>query len=241
MFVKLEPKRDGNVPCIAAKFGESIIVDYVAFDFTKVTEGATLPASAISCKRFTGSVERKDGKLHIAMFLSNPVNFSPEQAFPLPLVDPVDGQLVFPKALPNENGEYDPAPEYDSNAPVTSGVIDWSQLVTQAMKDAAARAAELHAAKGALAQRNADAALHITRIEDRIKTLGYGIEAGAASEEDEAEQAALLLSLTAWKGYKFALGKASGKASWPSNPEWPISPVVPVIEADPMTGLMYTT
>ena len=52
----------------------------------------------------------------------------------------------------------------------------------------------LLAAKGALAQRYADAALRIMRINDRVQTLGYGIEAGAENQEDEAEQAALLLS-----------------------------------------------
>ncbi|KAI2693299.1 phage tail protein [Pseudomonas sp. TNT3] len=101
------------------------------------------------------------------------------------------------------------------------------------MKEAAEREAELLATKSALAQRNASAALRITRIEDRIKTLGYGIEAGKATEVDEAEQAALLLSLSAWKGYKFDLGKVTSQATWPSAPVWPIEPPVPDIAADP--------
>lgn len=112
--------------------------------------------------------------------------------------------------------------------------IDWSQLITKAMKDAAAAADRLAQMKATLAARNATAAAQILRIQDRIDTLGYGIDAGEATEEDEAEQAALLPSLKAWKAYKFALGKVSSKASWPANPEWPVEPVVPVIAADPV-------
>jgi hypothetical protein len=116
--------------------------------------------------------------------------------------------------------------------------IDWSQLVTKAMKDEAARAAEFMVAKAALAQRNTDAALRITRINDRIETLSYGIEAGEASEEDEAEQAALQVSLKAWKGYKFALGKVTTQPTWPAAPIWPFEPIMPDIPADP--GAMAT-
>lgn len=232
MHIKMQPKRD-DTAYVAARFGEKLIIDNEEFDFSRIADGETLPVRAISCNRFAEDVQRKDGVLRLALFLPNPVNYSQAQAFPAPLNDPADGQLVFPKALPNENGEYDPTPEYDSNIPVTSGVIDWPQLVTKAMKEAAEREAELLATKSALAQRNASAALRITRIEDRIKTLGYGIEAGKATEVDEAEQAALLLSLSAWKGYKFDLGKVTSQATWPSAPVWPIEPPVPDIAADP--------
>lgn len=111
--------------------------------------------------------------------------------------------------------------------------IDWTKLITQEMKDAAASAAISLAARAALAQLNTAAALRITRINDRIETLSYGIEAGEASEEDEAEQAALQLSLKAWKGYKFALGKVTGQPTWPAAPVWPLEPAMPDIPADP--------
>jgi hypothetical protein len=114
--------------------------------------------------------------------------------------------------------------------------IDWTQLITKAMKDAAVLAEHLAEMKAALAVRNAQAAAQIARIQDRIDTLGYGIDAGEATEEDEAEQAALLLSIKAWKAYKFALGKVTAKAAWPANPEWPVEPAIPIIEADPTAG-----
>lgn len=116
--------------------------------------------------------------------------------------------------------------------------IDWTKLITQAMKDAAASAAILLTARDVLAQRNTAAALRITRINDRIETLSYGIEAGEASEEDEAEHVALQLSLIAWKGYKFSLGKVTTQAAWPAAPIWPLEPLMPDIPADP--GAMAT-
>ncbi|WP_064116680.1 hypothetical protein [Pseudomonas fluorescens] len=112
--------------------------------------------------------------------------------------------------------------------------IDWSLLITQEIKLAAAQATHLSEVKAKLAAKNTKAVLQIARIQDRVDTLGYGIEAGAATEEDEAEQAALQITLKAWKSYKFALGKVTSKASWPASPEWPAEPVVPEIAADPM-------
>jgi hypothetical protein len=111
--------------------------------------------------------------------------------------------------------------------------IDWSKLITKAMKDAASAAAALAAAKALLASHNAQAVFQIARIQDRVDTLGYGIDAGEATEEDEAEQAALLVSLSTWKAYKFALGKVTKQPGWYANTVWPPEPAVPVIVADP--------
>lgn len=111
--------------------------------------------------------------------------------------------------------------------------IDWSQLVTKAMKDAAIQATQLSAAKADLASRNARAVTQIARIQDRIDTIGFGIDINEATAEDEAEQAALLLTLKAWKAYKFALGKVTAQPTWPASQLWPTEPLVPVIEASP--------
>ncbi|SOQ11793.1 phage tail protein [Pseudomonas syringae group genomosp. 3] len=114
--------------------------------------------------------------------------------------------------------------------------IDWSQLITKAMKDAAAAALHLSEMKAELATRNTSAALQITRIKDRIDTIGYGIESGEADEADEVEMAALALVLPKWKSYKFSLGKVTAQASWPSAPKWPVAPPIPEISASPMRG-----
>ncbi|MEO8640978.1 phage tail protein [Pseudomonas sp.] len=111
--------------------------------------------------------------------------------------------------------------------------IDWSKLITKAMKVAAADAAHLALMKAELATRNAQSTLQISRIQDRIDTIGYGIDAGDATEEDEAEQAALMISIAAWKTYKFALGKVTKQPTWHAAPVWPTVPPIPVIAADP--------
>ncbi|WP_342622624.1 phage tail protein [Pseudomonas alkylphenolica] len=118
--------------------------------------------------------------------------------------------------------------------------IDWSQLITKAMKDAATAAQALDTAKAELAARNATAAAQIARVQDRLDTLGYGVDIGEATEDDEAELASLTVSLKAWKAYKFALGKVTTKPSWPADPEWPVEPVAPVIVTDPMDRAVDT-
>lgn len=117
--------------------------------------------------------------------------------------------------------------------------IDWSQLITKAMKDAASDAQALSSAKTQLASRNATAATQITRIQDRIETLSYGIEFGEATDEEIAESKALTGSLTAWKRYKYDLGKVTTLPGWHHAPAWPTAPATPDIVASPM--LMSST
>jgi CelD/BcsL family acetyltransferase involved in cellulose biosynthesis len=111
--------------------------------------------------------------------------------------------------------------------------IDWTRLITKAMKDAAAQAEQLGSAKAELFVKNAKAVAQINRIQDRIDTIGFGIDIGEATAEDEAEQDALLLNLKAWKTYKFALGKVTVQPTWYAAPVWPAEPPTPVIVAAP--------
>ena len=106
-------------------------------------------------------------------------------------------------------------------------------MITAEIKADATVALHLIEVKAELAGKNASAVVQIARIQDRIDTLGYGIDAGEATEEDEAEQAALMISITTWKAYKFALGKVTKQPTWRASPVWPIVPAVPVIVADP--------
>ncbi|WP_434707005.1 phage tail protein [Pseudomonas sp. D4-18] len=118
----------------------------------------------------------------------------------------------------------------------TEGSIDASQIITKAMKDAALAASQLTTAKADLAERNTRAAVQVARVQDRIDTIGMGIEIGEATPEDEAEQAALLLTLKAWKTYKYALGKVTVQPTWYQAPVWPVEPPIPEIIAAPMLG-----
>ena len=112
--------------------------------------------------------------------------------------------------------------------------IDWSKLITKEMRDAAAAETALATAKLELAARNTAAAEQIVRIQDRVETLGYGVEFGEATEDYEVELAALNVSLKAWKKYKYDLGKVSTQPGWYQNPAWPTVPAIPEIAASPM-------
>ncbi|PNA03508.1 hypothetical protein C1X30_18385 [Pseudomonas sp. FW305-BF6] len=214
--------------------GDTMVLNGQSFDFSGVGEGDTLPRGAIDSEWIVGDVERKSGQLRLTLLLPNPSNYSPEQAFPAPLLSVPDGDVVFPRPLPLEPDETGPAPA-PLEWPQQQGSVDWSQLVTAQMKAAAQSAAHLAEMKSELAARNTRAATQIARIQDRVDTLGYGIDAGEATAADEVEQAALITSLKAWKGYKFSLGKVPGLPTWPTSPAWPAEPPIPVIEAAPMS------
>jgi len=230
MKITLSPQRREDF-LFAEISGDVLIVNGHAYDFSRMGNGDTLPRAAISDEFFAGDITKGDDKLSLTLLLPNPINYSQEQAFPVPLVDISDGRVALPLPMPDEAGNYPelpPLPEL-----IGPGAIDWTQLVTKAMKDAAAIADHLAAMKAELAARNAQVVTQIARIQDRINTIGYGIDSGDATEEDEAEQAALMVSIAAWKTYKFALGKVTKQPTWPAAPVWPVMPAIPVIVADP--------
>ena len=232
MIIFLSPQRRDDMLTVS-KSGDVLVVNGETFDFSKVGEGDTLPLAAIKSMWFSGDVSRTDGELSLTLLFPNPWNYSPEQAFPAPLQGVPDGAIALPKPLPS-----DPPTEEQAPLPSNSermGVIDWSQLITASMKVEAEVAAHLQSMKTTLAAKNATAVIQISRIQDRIDTIGYGIEAGEATPEDEAEQAALVLSLKAWKSYKFALGKVTAQPTWHASPVWPVEPAIPEIEASPMS------
>ena len=232
MIIFLSPQRRDDTLAVT-KAGDRLVVNGESFDFSQVGEGDTLPLAAIDSMWFSGDVFRADGDLSVTLLFPNPWNYSQEQAFPVPLQDVPDGLVVLPKPLPS-----DPPIEEQPPSPNTverSGVIDWSQLVTASMKAEAEVAAHLQAMKTLLAAKNSTAVIQIARIQDRIDTIGYGIEAGEATPEDEAEQAALIVTLKAWKSYKYALGKVTAQPTWHASPVWPTEPVIPKIEASPMS------
>lgn len=215
---------------VVIKNGNKLMVMYEEFDFSGISEGDTLPYGAIDSIWFPGEINRVNGELEITLLFPNPSNYSQAQAFPSPLLDVPDGLVVFPGP---DQTDYVP-PQPDPSRTVTSGVIDWSKLVTREMKSAAISAARLADAKSELSRRNVLAAAQISRIQDRIDTIGFGIEIGEATPEDEIEQAALAAPLKTWKVYKYALGKVTTQPGWFESPVWPVEPPTPEIIASPM-------
>jgi hypothetical protein len=231
MIINLSPQRRDDT-LRAVRIGDNLTVNGEVFDFAQVADGDTLPWAAIGSEWFAGDVERIDGQLVVTLWLPNPWNSSPEQAFPVPLLNVPDGEVLLPQPLPVEGEAAAPlSGPRDQERP---GSIDWSLLVTAKMKAAAAAAAQLTQMKALLASKNASANAQILRIQDRVDTLGYGIDTGEATEADEIEQGALMVSLKAWKAHKFSLGKVTSQATWPTAPAWPAEPAIPDIEASPM-------
>lgn len=99
MRIKLSPTISDEILTVV-KAGQLLTINGELFDFGPMNDGDTLPSSAISSKWFYGGVDKESGELTLTLFLPNPWNYSPEQAFPVDLVDVPDGQVVFPQPLP---------------------------------------------------------------------------------------------------------------------------------------------
>jgi len=115
MHITLSPqRRDDNLTVI--KQGDTLTINGAAYDFSGVSDGATLPKAATDCEWLASDVRRVDGVLHMTLTLPNAADASEAARFPDPMVDPADGTLALPD---QEVAEYDAA----------TGAIDWSALV----------------------------------------------------------------------------------------------------------------
>ncbi len=91
-----------------------------------------------------------------------------------------------------------------------SGTIDWTQLITKAMKDQAATAQVLATAVAEAASRRAVADAAIAPLQDAV-------------DIDEATDAETTL-LTAWKKYRVLLNRVPAQAGYPATIDWPVAP-----------------
>lgn len=95
MHITLNPQRRDDTITVS-KSGETLTINGIAYDFSVIPGGATLPASAVDCEYITGNVERINGVLHISLILPHGPNPSQEVAFPEPLINPANGVLELP-------------------------------------------------------------------------------------------------------------------------------------------------
>lgn len=99
MKINLSPQRRDD--SLAASIAGSVIaLNGESFDFSQMADGDTLPAGAISSEWFIGEVHKADGEIELTLILPLPANYSPEQAFPAPLLNVPDGPLALPQPLP---------------------------------------------------------------------------------------------------------------------------------------------
>ncbi|UZE14816.1 hypothetical protein [Pseudomonas sp. B21-053] len=99
MIIKLSPIRSDEELSII-KQGATLILNGESFDFTNVGAGDTLPLEAITSTWFADAVTRTGDTLELTLRFPLPANFSPEQAFPVPLLNVPDGVVQLPQPLP---------------------------------------------------------------------------------------------------------------------------------------------
>ncbi|RYY85106.1 MAG: hypothetical protein EOO15_17845 [Chitinophagaceae bacterium] len=125
---------------------------------------------------------------------------APELArFPVDISNPAEGPVQLPGI------EAGPA-----QLPAVSGVIDWSRVVTQAMKDQAA--AEQH-----LAQVVAETAVRRDVADKAIAPLQDAVDLDEATQAEAA-------ALKQWKRYRVALNRLPDQPGYPATIDWPAPP-----------------
>lgn len=96
MYITLIPQRRDDSLAVS-RAGDTLTINGIAYDFSVIPDGATLPASAVDCEFITGNIERINGVLQISLILPHGPNPSQEVAFPAPIINPPDGVLELPQ------------------------------------------------------------------------------------------------------------------------------------------------
>ena len=95
MQIKLLPQRRDDALTIV-KSGDALTINGQTFDFSTLPDGATLPAGEVPCEWIVGPIERVAGELHLTVKLPHGAHPAQEVAFPSPIIDPPDGDIVLP-------------------------------------------------------------------------------------------------------------------------------------------------
>jgi hypothetical protein len=97
MNIVLSPQRRDDSLTLH-KSGALITVNGETFDFSRLSDGDTLPQRAIDSEWFVGDVTCEQGKLMLHLLLPIPAHYSQAQAFPADLIDIPDGDVALPQA-----------------------------------------------------------------------------------------------------------------------------------------------
>lgn len=196
MIIKLSPVRS-DAHLSIAKAGDILEVNGVALDFSRLAEGATLPAEAVGCEFVIAPVERINGALVLTLMLPHAADAPQAARFPVDLY-PADGQVQLPGL------------DLGERLAATAGVIDWSQVVTAEAKAQAAADQLIAAIVADLAQRRAVADAAIAPLQDAVD-----IDEATADEEGR---------LKLWKKYRVALNRLPDQPGYPVTIDWPAPP-----------------
>ncbi|WP_256824938.1 tail fiber assembly protein [Pseudomonas kurunegalensis] len=182
------------------KQGDSLTINGLTLDFTRLPDGATLPAAATGCPWIIAPVERVEGELVVKLLMPIPDDADRAARYPADVVAPGDGKVALP------------VPDASEQAPAQGyAAIDWDQVVTSKDK-AQAEAEQLRATASAeVAQRRVTADAAIAPLQDAVDL-----------DDATAEEAELL---KAWKRYRIALSRIHSQPLYPLEIEWPSVPL----------------
>ncbi|GAW37123.1 hypothetical protein RA2_04198 [Roseovarius sp. A-2] len=95
MQINLSPiRRDMSLQL--TRSGDALTINGEVFDFSPLSEGATLPAEAIASDWFAGPVERVGGELHLTLALPHGTDAPRQTLFPTSLSLTGDGPVSLP-------------------------------------------------------------------------------------------------------------------------------------------------
>ncbi|MCL8306348.1 hypothetical protein [Pseudomonas putida] len=95
MKITLSPVRMDEMLSVE-RAGDVLYLNGEACDLTHLTEGATLPASAIASRWFTGQVDRENGELHLTLILPHGPNAPHSTRYPEPITVTENGPVALP-------------------------------------------------------------------------------------------------------------------------------------------------
>jgi hypothetical protein len=198
MIIKLSPVRSDSMLSVI-KAGDALVVNGVSFDFSRLKDGETLPAKAISSDWITQDVARGGADIEITLIMPHAVDAPESARFPVDIVSPADGVIRLP-GLESE----------PSQPPIMAGVIDWSQVITAVMKQ------------------EQEAAVLLVQIADQITARRLVVDTAIAPLQDAVDlevatetEAALLKE---WKRYRVALSRLPEQEGYPTTINWPTPP-----------------
>lgn len=202
MKIKLSPVR-ADAFLAVGKLGDIVTLNGMSLDFTRLEDGATLPAEAISCPWISRAVERVNSDLVLTITMPHGADASEQSRFPADIINPSDGRVPLPT-------DRDPQPSAAPTWPAGVGIIDWTQVVTVEMKQEAAAAQYLTGVQAEIAAQRAAADSAIAPLQDAVDL----------DDATETEAAAL----KAWKKYRVALNRLPEQPGYPTDIDWPAPP-----------------
>lgn len=196
MVIKLSPVRS-DAELSVFKSGDILEVNSQTLDFSRLADGASLPAEAVGCEFVIAPVERISGDLVLTLMLPHAADAPQTARFPVDMY-PADGQVHLPGL------------ELGDRQSATTGIIDWSQMITAEMKAA-------QAAEQLLAEAQAETARLRQVADTAITPLQDAVDVDDATDEEKA-------LLTLWKKYRVALNRLPDQEGYPASIDWPAPP-----------------